>query len=111
MLIRTTERQDGEVTAGATEADMFDVELDNAVSKPDKRSRDGDRSMKRNKRAAKDEKYGHGGKKRHFKSNTADSTGDLTGFSSRKFKGQTRAGGSGAAKSRPGKARRAGGRK
>lgn len=92
---------------------MFDVELENTVSKPDgKRSRDGDRSQKRNKRAAKDEKYGHGGKKRHAKSNDSESTGDLKGFSSRKMKGQTRTGGgSGAAKARPGKARRAGGRK
>ena len=107
-LTNLLERQDGEATAGATEADMFDVELDNAVSKPDGRRRDGDRSEKRHKRNKKDEKYGFGGKKRHAKSNDANSTGDLTGFSSRKMKGQSKPGG---AKSRPGKARRASGRK
>ena len=80
---------------------MFDVALDDAASKPDRR----DRSEKRNRRSKKDEKYGFGGKKRHAKSNDAHTTGDLTGFSSRKMKGQSRPG---AAKSRPGKARRAG---
>jgi rRNA-processing protein EBP2 len=80
---------------------MFDVALDDAASKPDRR----DRSEKRNKRSKKDEKYGFGGKKRHAKSNDAHTTGDLAGFSSRKMKGQSRPG---AAKSRPGKARRAG---
>jgi rRNA-processing protein EBP2 len=102
LLTTTPERQDGEAPAGTTEADLFDVELDNATSsKPERR----DRSEKRNKRAKKDEKYGFGGKKRHAKSNDAHTTGDLTGFSSRKMKGQSRPG---AAKARPGKARRAG---
>jgi rRNA-processing protein EBP2 len=62
--------------------------------------------MGRNKRSKKDEKYGHGGKKRHAKSGDAASSGDLTGFSSRKMKGFKPS--SGAAKARPGKARRAG---
>jgi rRNA-processing protein EBP2 len=53
-----------------------------------------------NKRAKKDAKFGHGGKKRFAKSGDAMSSGDLTGFSSKKMKGHT--------KQRPGKARRAG---
>ncbi|KFY66925.1 hypothetical protein V496_01863 [Pseudogymnoascus sp. VKM F-4515 (FW-2607)] len=93
-------RQDGGGPTEANEGDMFDVALDEA-SKPEGR----DRSEKRNKRTKKDEKYGFGGKKRHAKSNDAHTTGDLTGFSSRKMKGQSKPG---AAKARPGKARRAG---
>ncbi|KFY28098.1 hypothetical protein V493_03104 [Pseudogymnoascus sp. VKM F-4281 (FW-2241)] len=94
-------RQDGAGPTGTNEADMFDVALDEASTKPEGR----DRSEKRNKRTKKDEKYGFGGKKRHAKSNDAHTTGDLTGFSSRKMKGQSKPG---AAKARPGKARRAG---
>ncbi|KFZ02755.1 hypothetical protein V502_11547 [Pseudogymnoascus sp. VKM F-4520 (FW-2644)] len=93
-------RKDGEGPTTTNEGDMFDVALDEA-SKPESR----DRSEKRNKRAKKDEKYGFGGKKRHAKSNDAHTTGDLTGFSSRKMKGQSKPS---AAKARPGKARRAG---
>jgi rRNA-processing protein EBP2 len=78
---------------------MFDVALEEETSKPHSRkNREGP-----NKRAKKDEKYGHGGKKRFGKSGDAQSTGDLRGFSSKKMKG-------GAAK-RPGKARRAGGKR
>jgi rRNA-processing protein EBP2 len=95
------ERQDGDGPTGTNEADMFDVALEEASTKPEGR----DRSEKRNKRNKKDEKYGFGGKKRHAKSNDAHTTGDLTGFSSRKMKGQSKPG---AAKARPGKARRAG---
>lgn len=96
-----TERQDGGGPTETNEGDMFDVALDEASSKPEGR----DRSEKRNKRTKKDEKYGFGGKKRHAKSNDAHTTGDLTGFSSRKMKGQSKPS---AAKARPGKARRAG---
>ncbi|OBT46730.1 hypothetical protein VE00_02554 [Pseudogymnoascus sp. WSF 3629] len=94
-------RQDGDGPTGTNEADIFDVALEEASTKPEGR----DRSEKRNKRNKKDEKYGFGGKKRHAKSNDAHTTGDLTGFSSRKMKGQSKPG---AAKARPGKARRAG---
>lgn len=76
---------------------MFDVAVDDEIAsaKPNRKDR-----MGPNKRAKKDEKYGHGGKKRFKKSGDAMSSGDLKGFSSKKMKG-------GAAK-RPGKARRAG---
>lgn len=96
------ERQgaDNETT---NEADLFDVALEDETkdSKPSRKDRQGP-----NKRSKKDEKYGHGGKKRFAKSGDAMSSGDLSGFSARKMKG----GGGGAAK-RPGKARRAGGKK
>jgi rRNA-processing protein EBP2 len=50
------------------------------------------------KRAKKDQKYGFGGKKRHAKSNTAESTADGRGFSAKRMKGKP----TGGAK-RPGK--------
>lgn len=75
------------------------MELDNAAK---------DGGGRNDKRAKKDAKFGFGGKKRHAKSNDAASTSDLTGFSSRKMKGQqSKTGGGGGAKARPGKARRA----
>jgi rRNA-processing protein EBP2 len=92
------ERQGADTTT-TNEADMFDVALEEETSKPySRKNREGS-----NKRAKKDEKYGHGGKKRFAKSGDAMSSGDLKGFSSKKMKG-------GAAK-RPGKARRAGGKR
>jgi rRNA-processing protein EBP2 len=94
-----TERQ-GADTETTNEADLFDVAVDDeiATAKPSRKDREGP-----NKRAKKDAKYGHGGKKRFSKSGDAMSSGDLKGFSSRKMKGQT--------KQRPGKARRAGGKR
>lgn len=56
-------------------------------------------------RDKKNAKYGFGGKKRHAKSNTAESSADVGGFNPKKnkapFKGQAK---------RPGKAKRAQGR-
>ena len=74
---------------------MFDVGVEEELGKTSRKDRQGP-----NKRAKKDEKYGHGGKKRFKKSGDAQSTGDLRGFSSKKMKGVV--------KQRPGKARRAG---
>jgi rRNA-processing protein EBP2 len=68
------------------------------------RTNDRDGGSQNHKRAARDAKYGHGGKKRYKKSGDAMSSGDLSGFSSKRMK----SGGGGAAKKRPGKARRAG---
>lgn len=91
-----TERQ-GADNEATNEADMFDVAVDEEIgsAKPSRKDR-----MGPNKRAKKDEKFGFGGKKRFGKSNDAQSSGDLKGFSSKKMKGVT--------KQRPGKARRAG---
>jgi rRNA-processing protein EBP2 len=80
-----------------TEEDLFDVALDNAAKSSDRRDASGKPNFKRQK---KDAKYGFGGKKRHAKSNDAQSTNDARGFSMKKMKGKT-----GAAK-RPGKSRR-----
>ncbi len=86
-----------------------------------KRGRDGKRSAGRGgggggaerepnaKRQKKDAKYGFGGKKRYAKSGDAMSSGDLSGFSSRRMRSGP--GGAGGAKKggapRPGKSRRA----
>lgn len=90
-------RQGADITK-TNEEDLFDIGLEADDSKPDRRE-----GRAGNKRHKKDEKFGFGGKKRHAKSNTAESTSDGRGFSSRKMKGKT----GGAAKARPGKARRA----
>jgi rRNA-processing protein EBP2 len=109
IFLSTTERQDGSAPATATEeADLFDVALDDTVSKPDSRRDQRREKGGANKRQKKNEKFGFGGKKRFSKSGDAISSGDLTGFSARKMKGKT--GGGGAAK-RPGKSRRAGARR
>ncbi|KAF1357416.1 Ebp2-domain-containing protein [Lizonia empirigonia] len=90
-------RQGADITK-TNEEDLFDIGLEADDSKPDRReNRSGG-----GKRQKKNEKFGFGGKKRHAKSNTAESSGDGRGFSSRKMKGKT----GGAAKARPGKARR-----
>lgn len=92
-----TERQGADITK-TNEEDLFDIGLEADDSKPDRR----ENRAGGNKRQKKNEKFGFGGKKRHAKSNTAESTNDGRGFSSKKMKGKT-----GAAKARPGKARRA----
>ncbi|CAI1533006.1 hypothetical protein SEUBUCD646_0K00580 [Saccharomyces eubayanus] len=56
-----------------------------------------DRGRPNGKRVAKNAKYGQGGMKRFKRKNDADSTADVTGFSSRKMKGKT---------NRPGKNKR-----
>ncbi|PBP21404.1 rRNA processing protein Ebp2 [Diplocarpon rosae] len=86
----------GADTEATNEADLFDVAVEEEIgSKTSRKDR-----MGPNKRQKKDEKYGHGGKKRFSKSGDAQSSGDLRGFSSKKMKGVV--------KQRPGKARRAG---
>ncbi|KAG0310530.1 rRNA-processing protein and EBNA1-binding protein ebp2 [Dissophora globulifera] len=75
----------------------------------------------RSKRLKKDQKFGFGGKKRNAKSNTAESSADMSGFNVKRNKSTSfKSGGhkaartaAGGAKKRPGKARRqnAGGRK
>lgn len=93
--IGVIERQ-GADNEATNEADLFDVALEGETSsaKTSRKDRYGS-----NKRAKKDAKFGHGGKKRFAKSGDAISSGDLTGFSSKKMKSH--------GKQRPGKARRA----
>jgi rRNA-processing protein EBP2 len=87
-------RQGADITK-TNEEDLFDIGLEADDSKPDRREK---RAGGDNKRHKKNEKFGFGGKKRHAKSNTAESTNDGRGYSAKKMKG--------AAKARPGKARR-----
>ncbi len=116
---------------------MFDVALEDATSsgKPGGRGRGGpfgrggrqggggDRGDRGgpNKRQKKDAKFGFGGKKRHAKEGDAMSSGDLSGFNSKKMKTGGRPGGRpgggrpvggggakrGGSAKRPGKSRRA----
>jgi rRNA-processing protein EBP2 len=99
MLIIFLERQGADAEA-TNEADLFDVALEDEASsvKTSRKDRYGP-----NKRVKKDAKFGHGGKKRFAKSGDAMSSGDLSGFSSKKMKGHT--------KQRPGKARRVSGKR
>lgn len=95
------ERQGADI-GNTEEEDLFDVALDNEAAPTDRRSKDGRREKDGrrdpNKRAKKDSKFGFGGKKRHAKSNDAQSTSDGRSFSVKKMKGKS---GSGA--KRPGK--------
>ncbi|KAH9877783.1 hypothetical protein J1614_003000 [Plenodomus biglobosus] len=95
-------RQGADITA-THEEDLFDVAVKNDDSKPGKRERsDGGGKTFNNKRQKKDQKYGFGGKKRHAKSNDAQSSADGRDFSVKRMKGKT-----GGASKRPGKANRA----
>ena len=105
-LTNMTERQGADITS-TNEEDLFDVAATAEDSKSDRRAGRGGADGKafNAKRQKKDAKYGFGGKKRHSKSNDAQSSADGRGFSARKMKGKP-SGGGGASK-RPGKARRA----
>ncbi|KAG0165250.1 rRNA-processing protein and EBNA1-binding protein ebp2 [Apophysomyces sp. BC1034] len=85
--------------------DDFDIELENADSRT-KRAKP--ELQKNKKRIMKDTKYGHGGKKRHSKSNTSESSSALGGYNKMKgrplYLGKGKA--KGAAGQRPGKAKR-----
>ncbi|PGH02280.1 rRNA-processing protein EBP2 [Blastomyces parvus] len=91
--------------APTEESDLFDVTLEDESKS---RSRGGANKGGRNgpgaqsKRQKKDAKFGFGGKKRFAKSGDAISSGDLSGFSVGKMKGQKKGGAQ-----RPGKSRRA----
>lgn len=69
---------------------MFDVALEDAskADKASRRSRGAEGGRGPAKRQKRDAKYGFGGKKRFAKSGDAVSSSDLTGFSTRKMKGQ-----------------------
>ncbi|KAI9734464.1 MAG: rRNA-processing protein and EBNA1-binding protein ebp2 [Claussenomyces sp. TS43310] len=103
-------RQDTDGPTETEESALFDVALDDAAEDGSRdRNRESRGKSGDNKRAKKDSKYGHGGKKRFAKSGDAMSSGDLSGFSVKAMKG--RAGGGSAKKQRPGKARRASGKR
>jgi rRNA-processing protein EBP2 len=119
-----TERQGNDNSAGDDDFDVAlasdDEEMNayksagpNSINKGKKRALSTPDS--RSKRLKKDQKFGFGGKKRHGKSNTAESSADVSGFSVRRNKSTSFKPGHKAAgvKKRPGKARRqnAGGRR
>ncbi|EGE83678.1 rRNA processing protein [Blastomyces dermatitidis ATCC 18188] len=101
-LKRKRKASDG---APTEESDLFDVTLEDEGKS---HSRGGANKGGRNgpgaqsKRQKKDQKFGFGGKKRFAKSGDAMSSGDLSGFSVGKMKGQKKGGAQ-----RPGKSRRA----
>ncbi|KAI4650303.1 uncharacterized protein J4E79_009572 [Alternaria viburni] len=95
-------RQGADITA-THEEDLFDVAATADDDKSERRGRGGAGGKDFNKRQKKDSKYGFGGKKRHAKSNTAESSADGSGFSARRMKGKP----SGGASKRPGKDKRA----
>ncbi|KLJ09534.1 hypothetical protein EMPG_15060 [Blastomyces silverae] len=102
-LKRKRKASDG---APTEEADLFDVTLEDEGKShsrggANKSGRNGPAGAQ-NKRQKKDEKFGFGGKKRFAKSGDAVSSGDLSGFSVGKMKGQKKGGAQ-----RPGKSRRA----
>ena len=74
--------------------DDFQIALEEATSET--RGGDNKRRKPNSKRLSKDSKYGFGGKKRGSRTNDAESSADISGFSSKKMKG----------KSRPGKSKR-----
>ncbi|RCK55020.1 rRNA-processing protein EBP2 [Candida viswanathii] len=75
--------------------DDFQIALEEATKE---NNRDNKRRKPNSKRLAKDAKYGFGGKKRGNRENDAQSSADISGFSTRKMKGKS--------SSRPGKSKR-----
>ncbi|TQV99118.1 Ebp2p-like protein [Cordyceps javanica] len=80
-------RQESGGDVGTKEGDLFDVAVDNEISKHSQRSGASRSSSRSNvKRQKKNEKFGFGGKKKHSKSGDAMSSGDLSGFNAKKMK-------------------------
>ncbi|CAO1613816.1 unnamed protein product [Sympodiomycopsis kandeliae] len=112
--IQGLKRKRGNLDTSTGEADdEFDVKIESAISSENKRNRSADNKA-RMPRSARDSKYGFGGKKRHSKSNTKEST--EAGFG--QYKGPPKKGGPGGGKGkkggaakRPGKSKRAGGKR
>ncbi|OAQ96303.1 hypothetical protein LLEC1_00153 [Akanthomyces lecanii] len=96
-------RQESSGDTGTKEGDLFDVAVDDEISKHSQRSAAGRSSSGTNsKRQKKNDKFGFGGKKKHIKSGDGVSSGDLSRFNAKKMK----AGDKYKKSSRPGKSRR-----
>ncbi|OAA45248.1 Eukaryotic rRNA processing [Beauveria brongniartii RCEF 3172] len=100
-------RQESSGDVGTKEGDLFDIAVDDEISKHSQRTsqRSGagrSSSGQNTKRQKKNEKFGFGGKKKHSKSGDAMSSGDISGFNAKKMK----AGSKKIKASRPGKSRR-----
>jgi rRNA-processing protein EBP2 len=85
----------------ALTTDDFDVAVDEAVE--DKKEKRKEKYGPNARRQAKNKRYGFGGRKKFKKENDAASSADMSGFSSKKMKA--------GAKTRPGKSKRAAGRR
>ncbi|KAI0145212.1 eukaryotic rRNA processing protein EBP2-domain-containing protein [Xylariaceae sp. FL1272] len=88
--IKTLKRKRSETSGGdlgTNEADIFDVGVDNELQKYKPRAgQSQSRGGVNTKRQKKNEKYGFGGKKRNSKSGDAMSSGDMSGFSTKRMK-------------------------
>ncbi|TIA82293.1 hypothetical protein E3P94_02257 [Wallemia ichthyophaga] len=91
--VKSLKRKKGGVDGLEAGDDDFDIQLEDALE-GGKEGKD-DNKKRKMSRGARDAKFGHGGKKKHAKSNTKDST-------NAPFKGNK--------KSRPGKSKRIGGK-
>ncbi|KAM3504652.1 hypothetical protein MY10362_003430 [Beauveria mimosiformis] len=100
-------RQESSGDVGTKEGDLFDIAVDDEISKHSQRTsqRSGagrSSSGPNTKRQKKNEKFGFGGKKKHSKSGDAMSSGDISGFNAKKMKASSKK----IKASRPGKSRR-----
>ncbi|KAJ3027681.1 UNVERIFIED_CONTAM: rRNA-processing protein and EBNA1-binding protein ebp2 [Siphonaria sp. JEL0065] len=96
---------------GETDGDEFGIAVDKEYGGTGRSETK--KAQVNHKRKGKDAKFGFGGKKRHSKSNTAESSADISDFNGRRMKREAQLGakkGSGVGKKaggqRPGKARR-----
>jgi len=109
-LFFLVERASGDTTLTNDSENLFDIALEEASTPNSKgRRRNNPTGAPNAKRQKKNDKFGFGGKKRFAKSNNAQSSGDISGFSNRANKARgfgTRATKMG--KKRPGKSVRAG---
>ncbi|RPA84337.1 Ebp2-domain-containing protein [Ascobolus immersus RN42] len=103
--VESLKRKRGTDDVGAADGAEFDVALEEAISGKDSKHNPNA------KRAKRDAKYGHGGKKKRAKSNTFESTSDMTGFSAKAMKAKGPTGVKKGGKKRLGKSKRAGGKK
>ncbi|CAG8543952.1 13369_t:CDS:10 [Funneliformis mosseae] len=88
--------------------DDFEIALEEAAAEDDRPPNKKQKTSKKSKRTYKDSKFGFGGKKRHAKTNTAESSGDLTVFGGggKPMKKSSFKPKKNVTKTRPGKARR-----
>ncbi|KAJ1534097.1 rRNA-processing protein and EBNA1-binding protein ebp2 [Nowakowskiella sp. JEL0078] len=77
---------DGDEGQTAGDDDLFGVEVEKGNGENKKYG--ANKPKRGGKREHKDNRFGFGGRKRNIKSNTADSTDDLSGFSGKKMKMQ-----------------------
>ncbi|KAI1266478.1 eukaryotic rRNA processing protein EBP2-domain-containing protein [Xylariaceae sp. FL1019] len=111
--IKTLKRKRSETSGGdlgTNEADIFDVGVEDELKKYKPRAgQSQSRGGTNYKRQQKNEKYGFGGKKRNSKSGDAASSGDMSGFSTKRMK--TGAKGKTMKTARLGKSRRTAGKR